>query len=120
MGFFLPLLYQNAGDEVRNGAFILILINAAFQPFRVRNMILGGAVLPSAGDIRGIIYGDTAGAFIVGVPLAIALGLFTPLGMYGVALARGLDEVAKLFIYSYRERKVNWHKVSEEHAATSA
>ncbi|MEY4323469.1 MAG: hypothetical protein RL410_1250 [Actinomycetota bacterium] len=118
-GLLLPWLYQNAGDQVRHGAFILILINACFQPFRVRNMVLGGAALPSASDMRGIIYGDTAGAFFVGLPLAIALGLFTPLGMYGVAIARGLDEVSKWLIYSYRERKINWHKVSDDHAVAS-
>ena len=40
-----------------------ILINAAFQVVKVRNMIVGAGVLPSANDVRGVIMGDVVGAF---------------------------------------------------------
>ena len=60
-----------------------ILINASTQVFKVRNMIVGGGVLPSAGDGRGIIIGDVVGAFVVGLPLAIVLGSVYPAGRLG-------------------------------------
>ncbi len=77
---FLDTLFGEAGRDVRVMASVGILINAAFQVVKVRNMIIGAGVLPSGNDVRGVILGDAVGAFVVGLPLAILLGLHTPLG----------------------------------------
>src|SRR3954454_293598 len=82
----LGQLYGNAGADVQRTAALGILINAAFQVVKVRNMVLGAGVLPSGNDVRGVILGDVAGAFVVGLPLAVLLGLHTPLGVAGVFL----------------------------------
>lgn len=118
MTLLIPTLYPNAGDEVRNGAIACILMNAVFQPFRVRNMVVAGAALPSGNDVRGIIWGDTIGSLVVGIPLAAAIAIFTPYGLIGVMFARGMDEFTKLLIFGYRARRINWTKVSEAHAAS--
>ncbi|UQN05674.1 MATE family efflux transporter [Deinococcus sp. QL22] len=110
----LPLVFPAVGQEVRNIAFFGILINAATQVFKVRNMIVGGGVLPSAGDGKGVILGDVVGAFVVGLPLAIWLGLYTPLGVWGVFLARGLEEIVKVIIFEVRRRRINWPKLAQE------
>ena len=70
-----------------------IALNALFQVVKVRNMVLGAGVLPSGDDVRGVILGDVAGAFVVGLPLAVVLGLHTPLGVAGVFVARVIEEV---------------------------
>lgn len=104
----LPLLFPAVGAEVRAIALGGILINAATQVVKVRNMILGAGVLPGAGDGKGVIAGDVVGSFVVGLPLAIYLGLYTPLGVWGVFLARVADELAKIAIFEWRRRQVNW------------
>ena len=96
-----------------------ILINASTQIFKVRNMIVGGGILPSAGDGKGIILGDAVGAFVVGLPLAIMLGLYTPLGVWGVFLARGLEEIVKVAIFDWRRRRVNWERLALEQVRTT-
>ena len=106
--FLLQPLYSEAGDDVRHAAAVGILINAAFQVVKVRNMIIGAGVLPSGDDARGVILGDAGGAFLVGLPLAVLLGLHSPLGIAGVFLARVVEEVAKLVIFSWRERRLSW------------
>ncbi len=112
-GLLLPLLFPAVGADVRAIALGGILINAATQVVKVRNMILGGAALPSVGDGKGVITGDVVGAFVVGLPLAVFLGLYTPLGVWGVFLARVLDELAKVAIFEWRRRRVNWAGVAE-------
>ncbi|HET6664324.1 MAG TPA: MATE family efflux transporter [Acidimicrobiales bacterium] len=104
----LEPLFADAGDEVRAMALLGIAVNAAFQVIKVRNMILGAGVLPSGNDVRGVILGDAVGAFVVGLPLAIVLGLHTPLGVLGVFVARVVEEVAKLAIFTWRARRVRW------------
>ena len=106
--FLLQPLYGHAGPQVRAAAAVGILINAAFQVVKVRNMIIGAGVLPSGDDARGVILGDAGGAFLVGLPLAVLLGLHSPLGIAGVFLARVVEEVAKLVIFTWRERRLDW------------
>ncbi|GGM02178.1 MATE family efflux transporter [Deinococcus aerophilus] len=110
----VPGLFPKVGADVHHIALFGILINASTQVFKVRNMIVGGGVLPSAGDGRGIIIGDVVGAFVVGLPLAITLGLYTPLGIWGVFVARGLEEIVKVGIFEWRRRRVNWERLAEQ------
>ncbi|MBB5362435.1 MATE family efflux transporter [Deinococcus humi] len=112
----VPGLFPKVGAAVQHVAVIGILINASTQIFKVRNMIVGGGILPSAGDGKGIILGDAVGAFVVGLPLAIMLGLYTPLGVWGVFLARGLEEIVKVGIFDWRRRRVNWERLALEQA----
>lgn len=112
----VPLVFPRVGADVHRIAMIGILISASVQVFKVRNMIVGGGVLPSAGDGKGVIIGDVVGAFVVGLPLAIVLGLYTPLGVWGVFLARGLEEISKVIIFDWRRRRVNWEKLASEQA----
>jgi putative MATE family efflux protein len=104
----LEPLFQDAGPDVRSMAVLGIAVNAAFQVVKVRNMILGAGVLPSGNDVRGVILGDAVGAFVVGLPLAVLLGLHTPLGVLGVFVARVVEEVAKLAVFTWRARRLRW------------
>ncbi|PNY83123.1 MATE family efflux transporter [Deinococcus koreensis] len=111
---FVPTLFPRVGAEVHQIAVAGILISASAQVFKVRNMIVGGGVLPSAGDGKGVIIGDVVGAFVVGLPLAIVLGLYTPLGVWGVFLARVLEEISKVIIFDWRRRRVDWEQLARE------
>jgi putative MATE family efflux protein len=107
----LDVLFGEAGRDVRTMAGVGILINAAFQVVKVRNMIVGAGVLPSANDVRGVIMGDVVGAFAIGLPLAVLLGLHTPLGYVGIFVARILEELAKLAIFTWRARRIRWERL---------
>ena len=93
---------------------------ALVQTIKVQNMIVGAGVLPSANDVRGVIMGDVVGAFVVGLPIAIVLGLFTPLAVFGVFLARAIEEVAKLFIFNWRKNRIDWDKLAREQHVVAA
>jgi Na+-driven multidrug efflux pump len=107
----LDVLFGEAGRDVRTMAGVGILVNAAFQVVKVRNMIVGAGVLPSANDVRGVIMGDVVGAFVVGLPLAVLLGLHTPLGYVGIFVARIMEELAKLAIFTWRARRIRWERL---------
>ncbi|GGR81009.1 MATE family efflux transporter [Deinococcus sedimenti] len=110
----VPALFPRVGSDVHHIALIGILISAVFQIFKVRNMIIGGGVLPGAADGKGVIIGDVIGAFVVGLPLAIGLGLYSPLGVWGVFLARGAEEVVKVLIFEWRRRRIDWEKLARD------
>jgi Na+-driven multidrug efflux pump len=116
----LDVLFGEAGRDVRVMAGVGILVNAAFQVVKVRNMIVGAGVLPSANDVRGVIMGDVVGAFVVGLPLAVLLGLHTPLGYVGIFVARILEELAKLSIFTWRARRIRWERLVTPREAVAA
>jgi putative MATE family efflux protein len=116
----VPLLFQNAGREVQVLAMIGVVINGLSQVVKVRNMILGAGVMPSGGDVRGVVLGDGVSAFLVGLPLAIVLGLFTPLGVIGLFVARVIEECVKLAIFTARTRRISWAAVVLRETAANA
>ena len=104
----VPVVFPNAGPEVQRMAVIGILINAAIQAVKVGNMIFGAGILPSGNDVKGALIGTAVSAFAIGLPLAIILGLFTPLGIVGIFLARVIEEIAKFQYFRYRARRIDW------------
>jgi putative MATE family efflux protein len=117
--FAVPIGFQNAGSDVQQLAISLIFAQSLVQVIKVRNMILGGGILTSGSDIRGVIYGDAVGALVVGIPLAFALGLYTPLGIWGIVIGRAADEIIKLLIFEYRARRINWQKLIDTQSVES-
>jgi putative MATE family efflux protein len=109
----LGLLFADVSAEVREMAMVGILINAAFQFVKVRNMILGTGVLPSGNDTKGVIIGDCVGAFVVGLPLAVVLALYTPLGVVGLFVARIAEEIVKSLIFGARVRRLRWDDLAQ-------
>src|SRR5690349_17489353 len=80
----LAFLYPNVGSDVLQIAAWSIVINGIFQAMKVRNMILGGGILPSGGDTTGILMGDFTSMVLVGLPLAFLLAFGLGLGVWGV------------------------------------
>ncbi len=112
----LTVLFPSTDDAVRSMAVVGIVLYALSQVVKVRNMILGAGVLPSADDVRGVIIGDVTGAFFVGLPIALVLGLHTPLGVAGVFVGRVVEELAKVVILSQRAGRLSWDRLGR-HAA---
>jgi putative MATE family efflux protein len=110
----LPALFPRVEAEVLWAATLGIFINAALQPIAVR-MLLLASVLPSGNDTTGIIIGDFAGPYLVGLPLAIALAYFTPLGVLGAVIAKGGEDTLKWLIFAARNRRIRWENVLQRH-----
>jgi putative MATE family efflux protein len=107
----LPVFYPRLGPEVTQLAFWGIVINAAIHPFKVRNMILVG-ILSGGSDARSVVTGDAGGAFIVGLPLAYLLAFTAGFGVWGIFLARAIEEITKTFYFSWRVRGLVWGEVA--------
>ena len=113
----LPFLYPAIPSQVLMMASVGVWLNAALQPAIIR-MLMDAALLPSANDVRGILMGDFAGPFLFGLPVSAVLALTTPLGVYAVFIGRVCEDVAKLSIFAWRARRLNWDTVIAKHAHT--
>jgi putative MATE family efflux protein len=114
VSLFVSMLYPKVGAEVLRLATAGILVVACFQPAKVLNAIFGNGLLATGGDTKYVLMANLAGTYGLGLPLAIFLGLFTSLGLYGVFLAKGADEIAKLLCFLLRYKTPAWYQKSLE------
>lgn len=110
----LPVLFSRVDPDVVSVAAIGVVVGAVFQPITVR-MLLFAAILPSGNDTTGIIIGDFAGPYLIGLPLAIVLAFFTPLGVLGAVIAKGAEDTLKWLIFAWRGRRIKWEGVLTRH-----
>jgi Na+-driven multidrug efflux pump len=110
-----PWLYPEIGPAVLIPVTCGILLNASIQTFKVRIGLMGAAILPSGDDVRNVVIGDFISPFVVGIPLAISLAFFTPLGVYGIFVARAIEEFFKFGFFSWRQRRISWDAVAAKH-----
>jgi putative MATE family efflux protein len=113
-GFLLSFLYPRVGKDVLQVAFWGILIAATVQPVKVLNSILGNGILPSGGDTKFVLAGHLIGSYLVGIPTAVLLGIFTGLNAWGVFGARALEEIVKVIVFFLRFRTPAWYRKSAE------
>jgi putative MATE family efflux protein len=117
VSLFVSMLYPKVDAEVLHLAFGGILIVACFQPAKVLNGIFGNGLLATGGDTKYALMANLAGIYGIGLPLAIWLGLFTSLALYGVFIAKGADEMIKLICFLCRYRTPAWYQKSLEERA---
>lgn len=112
--FVLPYLFPEVPEDVLGWATWGIWITATLQPFIVR-MLLWASILPSGNDTTGIIIGDFAGPYLVGLPVTLLLAFFTPLGVLGAFIGRGGEDILKLLIFGWRGNRIEWEIVVRKH-----
>jgi Na+-driven multidrug efflux pump len=117
VSFFISILYPKVGGDVLRLAVHGILIVACFQPAKVLNGIFGNGLLATGGDTKYVLMANLVGTCGLGLPLAVFLGLFTGLGLYGVFLAKGADEITKFVCFFYRYRTPAWYQKSLQECA---
>jgi putative MATE family efflux protein len=118
--FLLPVLYPRVGTEVLQVAFWGILIAACVQPAKVLNSILGNGILPSGGDTKFVLANHLIGSYLVGLPVAVCLGMFAGLHAWGVFGARALEEIIKVIFFWLRFRTPAWYQKSVDGLANGA
>jgi MATE family, multidrug efflux pump len=114
VGFFVRALYPKVGAEALSYAIGGILVVACFQPAKVLNGIFGNGLLATGGDTKFVLMANLAGTYGIGLPLAIFLGLFTKLGLSGVFLAKGADELTKFICFFWRYQSPAWYQKALE------
>lgn len=115
--FALPTLFPEVPSDVLQWATWGVWVTAVLQPFVVR-MLLWASILPSGNDTTGIIIGDFAGPYLMGLPLTLCLAFLTPLGVVGAFIGRGGEDLVKLLIFGLRGRRIEWEKVIQKHEAS--
>jgi putative MATE family efflux protein len=119
-GFLLPFFYPRVEKNVLQVAFWGILIAACVQPAKVVNGVLGNGILPSGGDTKFVLASHLGASYLIGIPAAVAFGIFAGLNAPAVFCARALEEIIKAMAFLLRFRTPAWYRKSGDGHSRSA
>jgi len=104
----LILSFYKVADTVRLSARAILLVYGLVMPVRVFNIINIVGVLRSGGDTRFTLLLDTAGVWLIGVPLAFLGGLVWHLPVEQVVILVVVEEFFKVVLGVWRLRSRKW------------
>lgn len=107
-------LYPNVSQAVISGAALGLLLNGLLYPAMVINIVVGNGILRAGGDTRFVLFASLASVYAVGVPLTLTLVFWLKLGLWGVFLGKGAEEVARAVILLARYRTSRWYQSALE------
>ena len=107
-------LYPNVTQAVISGATLGLLLNGLFYPAMVINLVVGNGILRAGGDARFVLFASLVSVYGVGIPLTLALVFWLKLGLWGVFLGRGAEEVSRSVILLARYRSSRWYQSALE------
>ena len=102
-------IFVRDGGEVIELATAFIRILALGMPAIAIHFTIAGS-LRGAGDTKSPMYTSILGLFGCRLPLAVFLGFYTPLGIYGVWLAMVSEYYARSFVILSIFRRGKWKK----------
>ena len=88
----------NVDDMVKGISGGLLICFALLAPFKVINMILGGGIIRSGGKTDYIMWIDTFGTWVLGVPTGLVLAYIIHAPVTAVYFCIGLEEIARVAI----------------------
>lgn len=112
----INLYRPGISQEVAENVSRCLLLFVCFMPFRAFNYINIVGVLRSGGDTRMCLVIDTAGVWLIGVPLAFLGGLVWKQPIYVVYAMVMMEEVFKAVFGYARYRQKKWLKNLAEYS----
>lgn len=106
----LMLLPYQVSDGVRDQALQILLVIAFLMTLKALNFLLIVGIFRNGGDTKFSCLIDTCTLWILGVSVVMVAGLGFHLPLLLVYALRGLEEIAKFIISSYRFRSKKWIK----------
>ena len=99
----------NVAAEVKESAHAVVTIFSAILFIKVLNMIIGGGILRSGGKTKITMILDTAGGYLVGLPMGL-LGMALSLRLEWVYLMLSSEELVRMIVGAVLTKRGVWIK----------
>ena len=100
----------NITEAVANDISKCLILTSVMMPIKTFNWLMVVGVLRSGGDTKYCMFLDTAGVWLIAIPLAVITGLIFKLPIYWVLLFITVEEFFKLILGFRRYKKNIWLK----------
>lgn len=106
--YFMHFL-TNEPEVISLGIMCLRIVALAQPPFATAIVLSGG--IRGAGDTKFPMYASILGIWIIRLSLAMVLGIFLGLGLFGVWLAMAIDLYFRGFLFYFRFSSGYWKNI---------
>ncbi|MFK5884225.1 MAG: MATE family efflux transporter [Candidatus Izemoplasma sp.] len=107
---FIASSFTEITPEVKSNVSQILKIFAIYLPIKFTNAQQITGTLRSGGDTRYSMYTEVFALWLIGVPLAFILCLYTALPLYMIILIINVEEVIKVIVLIRRFKTYKWVK----------
>lgn len=104
------VFYPNVSQDVIRGAGLGLIVNGVLYGGMVMNIVVGNGILRAGGDTRFVLIASLLSVYAVGIPLTLLLVFWFKLGLWGIFLGRGAEEVSRSLLLLSRYRTTRWYQ----------
>lgn len=103
-------LYPNTSLDVQENISIILKVFSFYVPIKFSNALQIVGTLRAGGDTKFALFAELGPLWLVGVPLAFILSIYTSLPLYMIIAIVNVEEVLKFFLVLGRFLKFKWVK----------
>lgn len=103
-------LFTNVEENVRYNLRIILMIFSFYVPIKFSNALQIIGTLRAGGDTKFALLAEIIPLWLVGVPLAFILSIYSNLPVYVIVGIMNIEEIIKFFFVIYRFYSYKWVK----------
>lgn len=107
---FISKLYPNTTIEVQENISIILKVFSFYAPIKFSNALQIIGTLRAGGDTKFVLFAELGPLWLIGVPLAFILSIFTSLPLYLIIAIVNAEEIVKFFLVIGRFLQYKWVK----------
>ncbi len=95
-------------DTVKENVTLILKVFAVYIPIKYSNALQIIGTLRAGGDTKFVLFAELVPLWLIGVPLAFILSIFTKLPLYIIVGLVNIEELVKFFIVIWRFFQYKW------------
>lgn len=107
---YIPSLYPNTSSLVQDNISTILKVFSFYVPLKFSNALQIIGTLRAGGDTKFVLLAEVGPLWLIGVPLAFILSIFTSLPLFVIIAIVNIEEVVKFFLVLGRFLQYKWVK----------
>ena len=105
---YIPALYPNTSTGVQDNISTILKVFSFYVPLKFSNALQIIGTLRAGGDTKFVMFAEIGPLWLIGVPLAFILSIFTTLPLYIIIAIVNIEEIIKFFLVLGRFLQYKW------------
>lgn len=106
----IPLMFSSLENGIKENLRLILVVFSFYVPIKFVNAIHIIGTLRSGGDTMYAMLSEAIPLWLIGVPLAFILSIYTTLPLYIIVAIVNIEEIIKFVITNYRFLTFKWLK----------
>jgi len=105
---YISMLYPNTSTGVQENISTILKVFSFYIPIKFSNALHIVGTLRAGGDTKFVLFAEIGPLWLIGVPLAFILSIFSSLPLYLIIAIVNIEEIVKFFLVLTRFLQYKW------------